>query len=90
MLQHRDPDIEYCAYCDAPASGPCATCGVMICADCARISGGVAKRVAVCVACEEVGAGEVGGRTMWHALKVPLGVLLAVLVLGLLLTWSLQ
>ena len=45
------PDADYCAYCHAPAAGPCADCGALCCANCVEIVLRFTSRRAVCKPC---------------------------------------
>jgi hypothetical protein len=45
------PDADYCAYCHAPAAGPCADCGALCCADCVEVVLRFTSRRAVCQPC---------------------------------------
>jgi hypothetical protein len=47
------PDDDYCAYCHAPAAGPCADCGALCCGDCVVVVMRMTTRRAVCRACAE-------------------------------------
>ena len=86
-LTPLQPDAAYCVYCHAPASGPCATCQALICADCAVITGGSVKRVAVCTRCHEAGAGVVRAAGWWSVLRAPMLVILGLGLLAALLSW---
>ncbi len=81
------PDSLYCVYCHAEASGPCATCQALICADCARVTGGTVKRVAVCYKCEERGHGVVSWEAWWPLLRTVLWVVGGLGALAL-LVWA--
>jgi hypothetical protein len=52
-LTPLQPDDDYCVYCHAPASGRCATCHALVCADCAEIRPGLSRPLAVCRACAD-------------------------------------
>jgi hypothetical protein len=45
------PDDDYCAYCHAPAAGPCAECGALCCGDCVELVMQLTSERAVCVSC---------------------------------------
>jgi hypothetical protein len=51
--QEFTPDDVYCVYCHAPASGPCATCGALCCADCVELVMGLTTHRAVCRNCND-------------------------------------
>lgn len=71
-LRHHDDDAgPRCAACGAPAAGPCASCGRMLCGDHAVVVRGAAKPFAVCARCE--GRGETALRRGWTGLLVWLG-----------------
>jgi hypothetical protein len=56
QTQTFTPDDIYCAYCHAPAAGPCAACGALCCADCVEIAMGLTVQRAVCKPCLAKGA----------------------------------
>lgn len=71
--------------CGAPAVGPCATCLAMICGDCAEITGGEVKKVAVCGRCHRQGKGEISRATWLEHARWPLALVGAIGALGVLL-----
>lgn len=89
-LQEWTPSTLYCVYCHAEAFGPCATCHALICSDCARMSGGSVKKVAVCYRCHEQGHGQVRRGGWWSVLKPVVAILGLMAIIWLVLTLLLQ
>jgi hypothetical protein len=55
LLSAGDPPATRCALCPKPASGPCARCRRLICADCCVLAEGGAGTFALCLDCEHRG-----------------------------------
>ena len=54
LLSSGDGPVASCRLCGKPASGPCARCRAMVCADCVVLTEG-AGTFAVCTRCAERG-----------------------------------
>ena len=59
------PDADYCAYCHAPAAGPCADCGALCCADCVEVVLRMTTRRAVCKPCLAAGRDSRSAIRVW-------------------------
>ncbi len=51
LIPTGDGPVERCKLCGKPASGPCARCRSLVCADCCELTSGGASTFAVCLRC---------------------------------------
>jgi hypothetical protein len=63
--QTYDPDFLYCVYCHAVAAGMCATCGALVCGDCAELTMGLTQQRAICRECVRKGRRPSERRLLW-------------------------
>ena len=82
--QPFDPDALYCVYCHAVAAGMCATCGALVCGDCAELTMGLTQQRAICSACAGQGRRPKERQLLWW--MVGAAVLIVALV-ALLFLW---
>jgi hypothetical protein len=85
QLHDFDGDAR-CARCGAVAIGPCARCDDPVCGDCCVLTEGGTRTYAICLRCDARGGRSLrqGWTSVAAWLVVPLGILLAVV---LLLAW---
>ena len=73
------PDDQYCAYCHAPAAGPCAECGALCCGECVEVVLLLTSRRAICKSCLE--SNPRAGGTTWRWIFAAAVGLIAVIAL---------
>ena len=76
--QPFDPDALYCVYCHAVAAGMCATCGALVCGDCAELTMGLTQQRAICSECVRKSRRPLERRLLWW--MVAAAILLAAIV----------
>ena len=87
LIEAGDGPVARCKLCGKPASGPCARCRALVCADCCVLTAGAASTFAICLRCER--GGEAGLRSPWLGLLAWLGLIgLGLVGVALLLYWA--
>jgi hypothetical protein len=76
LMSSGDGPVTTCRLCGKPASGPCARCRTMVCADCVVLTEG-AGTFAVCTRCAERGGASLS--RAWLGLLVWIGGIVLVL-----------
>jgi len=73
LISSGDGPVAACRLCGKPASGPCARCRALVCADCCVLTEGAAT-FAVCLTCARHGGASLG--RAWLGLLGWLGLVL--------------